>query len=221
MDVLTNQGWLVVGTGVAESSVVRLRDSVFAGIETGRRCLLDHPEVAAVARVLRSELIAAGHLAASASAIQAIAFEKNPSSNWKVTWHQDLMFPLERAASAPGYDLACVKGGVAYARPPREVLENLLAVRLHLDDCDERNGPLRVLSGTHLNGVLTDNDIEGAKTRVTESVCLASVGEALLLRPLLLHASSPALEPRHRRVLHVVYHSGAPVREPWFRAVGV
>ena len=45
-------------------------------------------------------------------------------------------------------------------------------------------------------------------------------GEAVLTRPLLLHASSQATAPKHRRVLHVVYHSGRPIPETWHRRVG-
>lgn len=47
-----------------------------------------------------------------------------------------------------------------------------------------------------------------------ESAVALQAGEALLMRPLLLHASSNATRPR---VLHIVYHSGAPVAEPWHR----
>jgi hypothetical protein len=41
----------------------------------------------------------------------------------------------------------------------------------------------------------------------------------LLMKPLLLHASSPATAPKHRRVLHLVFHSGEATAEPWHRAV--
>jgi hypothetical protein len=41
--------------------------------------------------------------------------------------------------------------------------------------------------------------------------------EVLLMRPLLLHASSQALDPGHRRVLHFVYDGGDSMREHWFR----
>ena len=47
-----------------------------------------------------------------------------------------------------------------------------------------------------------------------ESAVALQAGEALLMRPLLLHASSSAARPR---VLRIVYHSGAPVAEPWHR----
>lgn len=168
---------------------------------------------------MRETLTASGVLPRGAVAIQAIAFDKNPSANWKVTWHQDVMFPFAGRVTAPGYDLPSRKDDVDYARPPRAVLEALLAVRLHIDDCNETNGPLRVAPGSHREGVLRGDDIAGRVAACGESVCLARAGEALLMKPLLLHASSPAKEPRHRRVLHVVYHDGSPVAEPWHRVV--
>ena len=42
--------------------------------------------------------------------------------------------------------------------------ESMLVVRLHLDDCGEDNGPLRVLPGSHRLGRLTSEQIQ----RVTE-----------------------------------------------------
>ena len=168
---------------------------------------------------LRSELIRSGILPASAIAIQAIAFDKNPSTNWKVTWHQDLMFPFAQKVKTPGYDLPTIKDGIDYARPPHAVLEELLAVRLHLDDCDSTNGPLRVTPGTHRHGILKSTDIPGMVQQGCEITCLAQESDLLLMKPLLLHASSPATAPKHRRVVHFVYHSGRPIAEPWHREI--
>lgn len=197
-----------------------LRRECFKTAAAGTRCLLDCAVVADAARTLGRELKAVSVLSGAAGAIQAVAFDKTADTNWKVTWHQDLMFPLARRAAAEGYAMACVKDGVDFARPPSEVLERLLAVRLHLDDCDERNGPLRVAPGSHRVGIVPGSEIAAAVEKHGERVCLAREGEVLLLRPLLLHASSRAEEPRHRRVLHLVFHDGSPVAEPWHRRVG-
>lgn len=62
-------------------------------------------------------------------AIQAIAFDKNPAANWKVAWHQDLMFPVAGPATASGYELPVIKDDAYYARPPSEVVQELLVVR--------------------------------------------------------------------------------------------
>ena len=41
------------------------------------------------------------------------------------------------------------KEGILFVQPPRAVLEQLVAVSVHLDDCAERHGPLRVVPGSH------------------------------------------------------------------------
>ncbi len=216
---LATHGWTLLASQIEPHWLAELRERVFAEGVAGTRCLLDEPGVAAVARQLRERLTDAGVLPATAVAIQAIAFDKTPAANWKVTWHQDVMFPFARAVNAPGYELPTKKDGVDYARPPRVVLDQLLAVRIHLDDCDETNGPLRVAPGSHDAGVFKSTEIAARVERHGQVTCLARAGEALLMRPLLLHASSVATVPKHRRVLHLVFHSGEPLAERWHRAV--
>lgn len=204
-----------VSSGVLEA----LRHALFQNARAGARCLLDEPLVLSTAQVLRDHLCASGLLPATARAIQAIAFDKTPDANWKVTWHQDVMFPFARPVISAGYDLPSMKEGVDYARPPRQVLEELLAVRLHLDDCDSTNGPLKVSPHSHLHGILHSTEIPACAAQHGETACLASEGDLLIFKPLLLHASSPATAPKHRRVLHLVYHTGQPMSEPWHRSV--
>lgn len=179
-------------------------DEVFSG-GAGKRSLLSRSEVSATAQQAEKRLQARGLLAAEATPIQAIAFNKMPGANWKVAWHQDLQFPFISADIAPGCSGACRKDGIDYGQPPAEVLAGLLAVRVHLDDCDADNGPLRVLPETHRAGVLEDEAIEACKATLQPELCLAAVGDAILMRPLLLHASSAATVPRQRRVLHLVF----------------
>lgn len=216
---LHDSGYDSCRSSISKSTLANLRDQVFAYGEAGTRCLLDVPLVQRTAVEIRESLVAAAHLPTSAIAIQAIAFDKTPDANWKVTWHQDLMFPFARPATQIGFDLRCMKAGVDYARPPRDVLEELLAVRLHVDDCNESNGPLRVSPGSHRDGILKSTEIQEHVARHGEAICTAKAGEVFLMRPLLLHASSPSTKPRHRRVLHLVFHTGRPISERWHRAV--
>lgn len=212
-------GYESFGPVVSPSLISAARERLFASDRAGIRCLLDEPVVREIAIGARRTLASAGRLPVDAVAIQAIAFDKTRAANWKVTWHQDVMFPLARPVSAEGFALASKKDGVDYARPPRHVLEALLAVRIHLDDCGATNGPLRVSPGTHKQGIIRCNGIADVVRSHGEYACLARAGDALLMKPLLLHASSPATIPKHRRVLHLVYHSGEPVAEQWHRAV--
>ncbi|HEY8899248.1 MAG TPA: phytanoyl-CoA dioxygenase family protein [Chthoniobacterales bacterium] len=218
---LEEEGWDLVPAQLSDANLDALRDSVFVADAAGARCLLDHPLVAETARILLRQLAAKFLVLADAVAIQAIAFDKTAATNWKVAWHQDLMFPFARRVTAPGYDLPTVKDGIDHARPPCEVLENLLAVRLHLDHCGECNGPLRVSPGSHRAGVLRGADILSRVAACGQITCVARRGEALLMKPLTLHASSQATEPGHRRVLHFVCYCGPVTAEPWHRAIGI
>lgn len=216
---LEQDGWTRVVTGINAECLARLRAEAFNTGTAGARCLLDLPEVRTAALLLKHELIASGYLPPASVAIQAISFDKTPATNWKVAWHQDMMFPLAAKASSADYDLPVRKDGVDFARPPRTVLEDLLAVRLHLDSCGASNGPLRVSPGSHREGLIPSRECAARATLGGDVSCLAEKGEAILMRPLLLHASSQATHPAHRRVLHFVYHSGSTVAENWHRAI--
>jgi ectoine hydroxylase-related dioxygenase (phytanoyl-CoA dioxygenase family) len=81
----------------------------------------------------------------------------------------------------------------------------VLALRLHLDDCNERNGALRVVPGSHRLGRLTTAEAIRAKDERGEVCVAVPRGGAMLMKPLLLHASSKVLTDGARRVLHFVF----------------
>lgn len=217
---LATRGFCQMPSGIDGTLLAQLRDEIFNNDAPGARCLLDLPLVAQTAVELKTALVGAGVLATDAVAIQAIAFDKTPLVNWNVSWHQDLMFPFTKRVSAAGYDMACLKGSVDFARPPRTILERLLATRLHLDDCDETNGPLRLVPGSHRDGMIAQANIAARAALSGEVTALAGEGDILAMRPLLLHASSKAQKPRHRRVLHIVFYAGPAIPESWHRAIG-
>ena len=144
-------------------------------------------------------------LGVGAFPVQGIFFDKPADVNWKVPWHQDLSIPVKARVEIPGFGLWSVKAGVPHVQPPARLLERMLIVRLHLDDCMERNGPLRVIPGSHRHGRLERMHLELLRDQGEETTCLVPRGGALLMRPLLLHASSAAVAPGHRRVIHLEY----------------
>ena len=164
------------------------------------RDLSDSPEVRALVEPV---------LGPGARAVRGLLFDKTPGANWKVAWHQDLSIAVRRRRDVPGFGPWSVKAGVPHVQPPVGVLHNMLTVRLHLDDCGPDNGPLQVLPGSHADGVLSPRQVEGWRQRVLPVACHVPEGAAVLIRPLLLHASSPATLPRHRRVVHLEYAAGA------------
>jgi hypothetical protein len=175
------------------------------GARGGVRNLLEIPAISSLAAspILRALLDPT--LGPHAVPVRAILFDKTPDANWKVTWHQDLTIAVKERVEVDGYGPWSEKNGIVHVQPPRDVLESMLAVRIHLDESTAGNGPLRVLPGSHRAGKLRDAEIPTWRERAMEQLCLVPRGGALLMRPLLIHASSPALKPAHRRVIHIEY----------------
>lgn len=78
-------------------------------------------------------------------------------------------------------------------------------LRIHLDKCDRNNGALKIIPGSHRHGKIASADIEGWKKSSQVHICEMQAGDILLMRPLILHSSSPSTNPSHRRVLHLEY----------------
>ncbi len=143
-------------------------------------------------------------------AVRAILFDKTPGANWRVPYHQDLSVAVARRVECDGWGPWSEKAGALHVQPPVAVLEDMLTIRLHLDPCGPDNGPLRVLAATHNRGKLSPENIADARERIAEAVCVVAMsGGAVIMRPLLLHASSPAQLPHRRRVLHIEYAAQA------------
>jgi hypothetical protein len=156
-------------------------------------------------------------LGPQARPVRGILFDKTPETNWKVAWHQDLSIPVACKTGAPGYGPWSVKAGVVHVQPPLEVLESMLTVRLHLDDCAASNGPLRVIPGSHRHGVLAPVAIAQWKESGQAVDCTGISGSCVLMRPLILHASGTAMMPMRRRVVHIEYAAGnLPGDVSWF-----
>jgi ectoine hydroxylase-related dioxygenase (phytanoyl-CoA dioxygenase family) len=151
-----------------------------------------------------AELVSAT-LGPESSAVRAILFDKVENANWHVGWHQDQTIAIAERRDAPGFGPTSLKNGVPHTRASAEVLEHMLAIRLHLDPCTDDNGPLRCVPGSHRLGRLDPDASLPTKQQLGEQTCTVGRGGALLMRPLCLHASSPANTPRHRRVIHIEF----------------
>jgi len=171
----------------------------------GTRNLLRLPWCVELASRIRAHAKISAFLPATAVAVQCTLFEKSNHRNWLVPWHQDLTIPVRERVSHPDLTVWSAKEGGIYVQPPNSVLENLVASRLHIDDCNADNGPLRIVPGSHRFG---RHDAESARTvrRANGEIkCRVTRGGVVLMRPLLLHASSNATGPGQRRVLHFLF----------------
>jgi len=166
------------------------------------------PEVRSLAKSPAVRALVDPVLGPKAFPVRGIMFDKPPEANWKVPWHQDLSITVKEKKGVSGFGSWSRKAGVLHVQPPDSVLQNMLAVRIHLDDCGESNGAVRVIPGSHLQGRLNTEQIQRFST-ARAVFCAVAVGGALLMRPLLLHASSASVSPFHRRVIHLEFASGA------------
>jgi hypothetical protein len=172
----------------------------------GQRNLLTRcPEVSAFAHSDEPFKLACDLLSAKARPVRAILFDKTPQANWYVTWHQDLTIPVKQKVEIPGFTSWSIKDGIAHVQPPSTILEQMVSLRVHLDDCAIDNGPIKFLPGTHLSGILDAQQIGDCRDKITEAVCVASASDIIAMRPLILHASSQATSAASRRVLHLEY----------------
>jgi ectoine hydroxylase-related dioxygenase (phytanoyl-CoA dioxygenase family) len=85
------------------------------------------------------------------------------------------------------------------------VLEQLPAIRIDLDGSDLANGDRRVLPASHALGLLQPERIAAIAQTVPAVTSCVRAGGALCLSPRLVHASSRATEPRHRRIVHLEF----------------
>jgi ectoine hydroxylase-related dioxygenase (phytanoyl-CoA dioxygenase family) len=169
----------------------------------GVRGVLARPSVRSLADALAG--LAGTVLGAPAFPYRATLFDKSVRANWLVSWHQDTALPVSARADAVGWGPWTTKAGVLHAIAPPGALERVVALRIHLDDSTADNGPLRVIPRSHRDGVLANEAIERLAASGTEVTCLAARGDVLLMRPLLLHASSKASSAVPRRVLQIEY----------------
>jgi ectoine hydroxylase-related dioxygenase (phytanoyl-CoA dioxygenase family) len=211
-------GCAIVDDVLTAADVAALADAVATvGDGANARNLLAVPAVAAIAASPAVRQLVEPTLGPAARPVRGILFDKTPAANWKVPWHQDLSIAVRRRVDAAGYGPWSVKAGVPHVQPPAAVLASMLTVRLHLDDCSADNGPLRVLPGSHAAGVLDAAGIAHWRATTAEVSAEVARGGAVLMRPLLLHASSAAAVPSRRRVVHIEFAAGPlPGRVEWF-----
>lgn len=210
---LNQQGFCLVEALVDRQHVEALRTwsdeaaltrSARGGETYGARNLLGFPLIRETAALPNITSCLSQVLGTGFRLVRGLLFDKTPGANWPVAWHQDLSLAVHQRHDLTGWGNWSVKSGVPHVQPPAEVLGRMLTLRLHLDDCPPDNGALRVLPGSHLGGLLSRQAITGLAAEPAMTIA-AHAGDGLLMRPLLLHASSPAHAPAHRRVLHLEF----------------
>ena len=145
------------------------------------------------------------YLKSRAQLVRAIIFDKTTTNNWSVCWHQDKTVAVSRQFENADWKLWSVKDNVLHVQPPLEVLNSMVTCRINLDASTPVNGCLKMIPGSHLNGLMSRQQVEQyIKDKPVIEFC-ANEGAALVMKPHLLHASAKATKPTHRRVLHLEF----------------
>jgi len=146
-------------------------------------------------------------LGAPARLVRLLWFDKTPTRNWPVLWHQDRTIALAERVELEGYGPWSEKAGVVHVEPPLEILARMVTLRLHLDPCGPEAGALRVVPGSQQRK-LDRAELDAVVAAGPCEEVQAEAGDVLAMRPLLVHSSGRAARASHRRVLHMEFASG-------------
>jgi hypothetical protein len=206
MNTLARQGYEIHRGLLRMDEIETLREEADrVAVDAGSACVRHLRDHSGVFRDLARSSEILGLLPHSdLQPVRSILFDKTPSENWPVAWHQDLTICTRAETPCDGYGPWSCKDGIPHVQPPVELLASMVTVRIHLDPTGGENGALRVIPGSHLHGRLSPESIAeftggGAHT------CECLPGDVLLMSPLILHSSKRSARPDRRRILHFEY----------------
>lgn len=133
--------------------------------------------------------------------VKSIYFDKPVTSNWYVSYHQDLTISVDKKLPLQNYGPWTVKQNQFAVQPPIHILENISTIRIHLDDTNDLNGDLKIIPKSHIKQIYRPETINWENE--TEITCTVPRGGVMLMKPLLLHSSSRTLNINRRRVIHI------------------
>jgi hypothetical protein len=135
--------------------------------------------------------------------VKSIYFDKPIRANWVVNWHQDLTISVQDKIETAGFTHWLPKQNYFSVQPAVQYLENMITVRIHLDDCTQQNGALRVIPKSHQ----TIQAIKNLPNSFFENEQIGEVakGGILIMKPLIWHSSKRTENQQKRRVIHLEF----------------
>lgn len=137
--------------------------------------------------------------------VKSIYFDKPEVTNWFVAYHQDLTISVNQKADLENYGPWTVKQKQYAVQPPLAILENIVTIRIHLDETGHDNGALKVIPMSHTKQIYRSETINWDTE--TETVCNVGKGGIMIMKPLLLHSSGRTVNGSRRRVIHIEFSS--------------
>lgn len=206
LDILTHGAALfraVLSEQDIEDLLNRLGDELQR--RPGRRLLFGAPTTSLLAASGKIGAVAAGLLGPAARPVRAVLFDKTQAMNWIVAWHQDRTIAVRERRDTPDFGPWSVKDGIVHVAPPISVLDQMVTLRVHLDDCADDNAPLVVALGSHRLGKAPAEDVEAMASRHPIYACHAEAGDVWAYATPILHTSARSVSDRRRRVLQLDY----------------
>ena len=199
-------------TAVTAGEAAGLRERLDPAIDgrPGRRLLDDAATGDLLATDGRVGRIATGLLGGEARPVRAVLFDKTPDANWIVAWHQDRTITVRDRREVHGFGPWSTKDGLLHVAPPISVLDGMATLRLHLDDCDDDNAPLKIALGSHRLGHVPAAEAASRAEALPVFVCHAKAGDVWAYSTPILHMSERSRSAGRRRVLQVDY-AAAPL----------
>ena len=134
--------------------------------------------------------------------VRVLYFDKPSDRSWSLPFHKDLTIAVQDNSLPTSYfSKPTRKSGVDHVEASQAVLENMLTLRIHLDEVTDANGPLQVIPGSHQSGkTVVAYDREVVKILVDR-------GDVLAMRPMIAHGSGHTDSDKqlHRRILHLEF----------------
>ena len=125
--------------------------------------------------------------------------------NWSLAWHQDRTICVKEQIDTPCYRAWNRKNGAIHVEPPFDLLERMMTIRIHIDDVDNDNAPLKIALGSHRMGRVPEDSVKARVSECEQICCLAQAGDVWLYSTPILHASDRSLGVGRRRVLQLDY----------------
>ncbi len=143
-----------------------------------------------------------GLLGAGFGLVRVLYFDKPSDRSWSLPFHKDMTIAVKtNQLRSNEFSKPTNKAGVDHVEAPTWLLQQMLTLRLHLDDVTASNGPLQVIPRTHLAGKETN------PTSPEPIKILCDQGDVLAMRPLVCHGSAHSLPESNlrRRILHLEF----------------
>ncbi|MBO6506538.1 MAG: phytanoyl-CoA dioxygenase family protein [Kordiimonadaceae bacterium] len=155
-------------------------------------------------------------IGSAAQPIKSVLFNKTVSKNWITPWHQDRAVPMREKKILQGYETWSEKEGVHHVEPPFRIIENMITIKVLLDDCGPENGPIKIAAGSHHLGKLKASEVAEAIEGRKQINLVGKAGDVWVHAGSSVHSSNRSQLTENRRILHVDYSAeGLPDDLNW------